>query len=75
MDYEIVSSHYADTLESFKDSRPRNLEELYVKGSLLGEGRFAVVKSAKHQTPGKEYALKVINKAKVFGREDIRSRE
>jgi len=42
-----------------------------MKGNVLGEGRFAVIWNGKHRTTGKEHALKIINRAKVFGREDI----
>lgn len=67
---ELASSQYTIVSESFTD-KPRSVEASYVKGKILGEGRFAVVRAATHRTSGKEYALKVINRAKVFGREDI----
>lgn len=51
--------------------KPRSLEAQYIKGNVIGEGRFAVVRAAMHRTSRKEYALKIINRAKVFGREDI----
>ena len=69
LDYE-VSSRYTGHSEPFTGT-PRNLDNLYVKGNVIGEGRFAVVRSATHRTSGKECALKIINRAKVFGREDI----
>jgi len=47
------------------------LEDVYDRGSILGEGRFAVVWSGVHKTSWKEVALKMISRAKVFGREDI----
>jgi len=49
----------------------RRLEDVYDRRSILGEGRFAVVWSAVHKTSQKEVALKMISRAKVFGREDI----
>lgn len=66
----MTTSRTSINLEPFTNRHPK-LEDSYVKGSVLGEGRFAVVRSAKHRTTGKECALKIINKAKVFGREDI----
>ena len=70
LDCELASSRCTISSETFAD-KLRSLDSFYVKGNTLGEGRFAVVKAATHRTSGKEYALKTINKARVFGREDI----
>ena len=70
MHCELVSSRHTISSQSFTD-KPRSLEGVYAKGSIIGEGRFAVVRSGTHRTSGKECALKIINRAKVFGREDI----
>ena len=41
----------------------------------LSEGHFAVVKQCKEKTSEKDYLLRVINKAKVYGKEDLILRE
>ena len=68
---EIVSSRHTISSEPFTDNKPRCFEDVYTKGNIIGEGRFAIVRSGTHRTSGKECALKIINRAKVFGREDI----
>ena len=70
-DYEVASSHHTRNTAIHKLKKPHSLEDLYIKGNILGEGQFVVVRNAVHWTSGKEYALKSINRAKVFGREDI----
>ena len=70
LDCELASSQHTVSSETLAD-KPRSLDSLYVKGNTLGEGRFAVIKAATHRITGKECALKIINRAKVFGREDI----
>lgn len=40
-----------------------------VCNKILGDGNFAVVRKCKDKTTGKEYALKVIDKAKCKGKE------
>jgi len=69
-DYEAASSRQTSNSQLFT-KKPRSLEDLYIKGNILGKGQFVVVRNAVHRTSGKEYALKSINRAKVFGREDI----
>ena len=59
-----------DTFQSSKQTR-----EKYQVGMTLSEGNFAVVKQVKEKTKEKELLLRVINKAKVFGREDLILRE
>ena len=51
--------------------KPHSIDSLYIKGNILREGQFAIAKAATYQMTGKECALKIINRAKVFGREDI----
>ena len=59
-----------DTFQSSKQTR-----EKYQVGMTLSEGNFAMVKQVKEKTKEKELLLRVINKAKVFGREDLILRE
>ena len=70
VDCETVSSWHTISSAPFTD-KPRSFDGVYTKGNIIGEGRFAVVRSSTHRTSGKECALKIINRAKVFGREDI----
>jgi len=63
------SVHQPGSLQ--KISFTQKLEDTYEIGSILGEGRFAVVWSGGHKISRKEVALKMINRAKVFAREDI----
>ncbi|XP_032242201.1 serine/threonine-protein kinase DCLK1 isoform X6 [Nematostella vectensis] len=43
----------------------------YRIGKVIGDGNFAVVRECKHRKTNKEYALKIINKAKVKGKEHM----
>ena len=63
------SLHNSDQLPT--NSFTRRLEDVYDRGSILGEGRFAIVWSGINKTSRKEVALKMISRAKVFGHEDI----
>ncbi|CAH0722471.1 unnamed protein product, partial [Brenthis ino] len=48
---------------------PQPLRLKYSVGKIIGDGNFAVVRICKDKTSGKEYALKVIDKAKCKGKE------
>ncbi|KAL4706816.1 hypothetical protein ACJJTC_010050 [Scirpophaga incertulas] len=48
---------------------PQPLRLKYSVGSIIGDGNFAVVRICKDKNTGKEYALKVIDKAKCKGKE------
>ncbi|XP_045455468.1 serine/threonine-protein kinase GA29083 [Melitaea cinxia] len=48
---------------------PQPLRLKYSVGKIIGDGNFAVVRICKDKTNGKEYALKVIDKAKCKGKE------
>ncbi|KAF7666110.1 hypothetical protein LDENG_00118540 [Lucifuga dentata] len=45
--------------------------EKYKIGKVIGDGNFAVVKECVERSTGKEYALKVIDKAKCSGKEHL----
>jgi len=47
------------------------IKKVYDIGDQLGSGNFAVVKKAKHKQTGKDYAIKIIDKAKVEDMNDI----
>ncbi|XP_028025189.1 serine/threonine-protein kinase GA29083-like [Bombyx mandarina] len=48
---------------------PHPLRLKYSVGSIIGDGNFAVVRTCRDRTTGKDYALKVIDKAKCKGKE------
>ncbi|XP_052737286.1 serine/threonine-protein kinase GA29083 [Bicyclus anynana] len=48
---------------------PQPLRLKYSVGKIIGDGNFAVVRMCKDKSTGKEYALKVIDKAKCKGKE------
>ncbi|XP_018413296.1 PREDICTED: serine/threonine-protein kinase DCLK3 [Nanorana parkeri] len=43
----------------------------YEIGRTIGDGNFAVVKECRHRKTNEEYAMKIIDKAKLLGKEDI----
>ncbi|KAM4751057.1 serine/threonine-protein kinase DCLK2-like isoform 2-T2 [Anableps anableps] len=45
--------------------------EKYSIGKVIGDGNFAVVKECVERSTGKEFALKIINKAKCSGKEHL----
>lgn len=47
------------------------IEEKYELGRILGDGNFAVVKHCKERETGKEFAMKVVDKVKLRGKEDL----
>ncbi|KAM6940701.1 serine/threonine-protein kinase DCLK2 [Xenentodon cancila] len=48
-----------------------NLLEKYKIGKVIGDGNFAVVKECVERSTGKEFALKIINKARCSGKEHL----
>jgi hypothetical protein len=50
-------------------SRIERVMELYDLGKVLGDGNFAVVRQCRHKTNGREYAMKVVDKSKMRGKE------
>ncbi|CAI8002762.1 Serine/threonine-protein kinase DCLK3 [Geodia barretti] len=49
--------------------------ESYRVGPVVAEGRSVVVRDCHHKVTGQQYSLRVINKAGVFGHEDLVMRE
>uniref|UniRef100_A0A8C4HQT7 Serine/threonine-protein kinase DCLK2 n=1 Tax=Dicentrarchus labrax TaxID=13489 RepID=A0A8C4HQT7_DICLA len=47
------------------------ISEKYNVGKVIGDGNFAVVKECVERSTGKEFALKIINKAKCSGKEHL----
>jgi len=53
-----------------KRERP-SIHGFYKIGKIIGDGNFAVVRECRHRKTGSDFALKVINKAKVRGKEHM----
>ena len=43
----------------------------YSIGNMLSVGNYAVVRDCRHKSTNENFVLKVINKAKIFGHEDL----
>ncbi|NWH79257.1 DCLK2 kinase, partial [Piaya cayana] len=54
-----------------KCSGPPTILEKYKVGKVIGDGNFAVVKECVERSTGKEFALKIIDKAKCCGKEHL----
>ncbi|VEN42549.1 unnamed protein product [Callosobruchus maculatus] len=50
---------------------PLPLRNTYAVGRTIGDGNFAVVRLCKNKNTSKEYALKIIDKSKCKGKEDM----
>ncbi|XP_004676695.2 PREDICTED: serine/threonine-protein kinase DCLK3 [Condylura cristata] len=48
-----------------------DVEQHYDTGRVIGDGNFAVVKECRHRETGQAYAMKIIDKSKLKGKEDI----
>ncbi|KAM9308234.1 serine/threonine-protein kinase DCLK3 [Gastrophryne carolinensis] len=48
-----------------------DIEKTYEIGRTIGDGNFAVVKECRLRTTSQEYAMKIIDKTKLIGKEDI----
>ncbi|ELV10639.1 serine/threonine-protein kinase DCLK3 [Tupaia chinensis] len=48
-----------------------NLEKHYETGRVIGDGNFAVVKECRHRETRQAYAMKIIDKSKLKGKEDM----
>ncbi|MBZ3888914.1 Serine/threonine-protein kinase DCLK3 [Sciurus carolinensis] len=48
-----------------------NVEKHYEMGRVIGDGNFAVVKECRHRETRQAYAMKIIDKSKLKGKEDI----
>ncbi|XP_016054367.1 PREDICTED: serine/threonine-protein kinase DCLK3 [Miniopterus natalensis] len=49
--------------------------KLYETGRVIGDGNFAVVKECRHRDTGQAYAMKIIDKSKLKGKEDMMDSE
>ena len=58
-------------VEASCNARHSKKKEKYTVGMLIAEGNYAVVKQCKEKASNRRFVLRVINKAKVFMREDL----
>lgn len=66
---------FSTDLEASSNSRHSKKKEKYTIGMLIGEGNYAVVKEIREKKTNRDLVLRVINKAKVFGQEDLITNE
>ncbi|XP_045466039.1 serine/threonine-protein kinase GL21140 [Harmonia axyridis] len=57
--------------ENINSCLPSQLKKKYTVGRSIGDGNFAVVRLCKDNSDNKEYALKIIDKSKCKGKEDM----
>ncbi|XP_054451041.1 serine/threonine-protein kinase DCLK3 [Pteronotus mesoamericanus] len=48
-----------------------SVEKQYETGRVIGDGNFAIVKECRHRDTGQAYAMKIIDKSKLKGKEDM----
>jgi len=65
---------FSTDLEASSNSR-HSKKKKYTIGMLIGEGSYAVVKEIREKKTNRDLVLRVINKAKVFGQEDLITNE
>ena len=56
-------------------SQTQSPKDSYTLGPVVAEGRFAVVRECRHKVTGRQYSLRVVSKAGVFGSDDLIWRE
>ncbi|XP_009566917.1 serine/threonine-protein kinase DCLK2 isoform X2 [Cuculus canorus] len=65
------SLHSPEGVNGNKSSGSSTILEKYKVGKVIGDGNFAVVKECVERSTGKEFALKIIDKAKCCGKEHL----
>ncbi|TRZ21546.1 hypothetical protein HGM15179_005526 [Zosterops borbonicus] len=68
---ESLRCHSPEGLNGNKFSGSSTILEKYKVGKVIGDGNFAVVKECVERSTGKEFALKIIDKAKCCGKEHL----
>ena len=51
--------------------KPKNMEDVYTIGEKIGDGNFAVVRTGTDKVTKTKYALKIIDRKKIEGKEDM----
>ncbi|KFP06272.1 Serine/threonine-protein kinase DCLK2, partial [Calypte anna] len=68
---ESLRCHSPEGVNGNKCSGSSTILEKYKVGKVIGDGNFAVVKECIERSTGKEFALKIIDKAKCCGKEHL----
>ncbi|XP_021251953.1 serine/threonine-protein kinase DCLK2 isoform X2 [Numida meleagris] len=68
---ESLHCHSPEGVNGNKCSGSSTILEKYKVGKVIGDGNFAVVKECIERSTGKEFALKIIDKAKCCGKEHL----
>ncbi|XP_044786441.1 serine/threonine-protein kinase DCLK2 isoform X3 [Bubalus bubalis] len=68
---EIDRCMSPEGVDGHRCSESSTLLEKYKIGKVIGDGNFAVVKECMDRSTGKEFALKIIDKAKCCGKEHL----
>uniref|UniRef100_A0A8C7CSS3 Serine/threonine-protein kinase DCLK2 n=1 Tax=Oncorhynchus kisutch TaxID=8019 RepID=A0A8C7CSS3_ONCKI len=66
-----VVTHLSSSVNGNSCSSITTVLDKYKVGKVIGDGNFAVVKDCVERSTGKEYALKIIDKAKCSGKEHL----
>ena len=67
---DAVGSH-----ETFEKKEIKNIRDLFDIGRKLGDGNFAVVRECVHKVTNEKYALKIIDRSKLKGKEKMLENE
>ncbi|XP_066506438.1 serine/threonine-protein kinase DCLK1a isoform X4 [Hoplias malabaricus] len=68
---EVPVSEAEQVEESAAPSVPASISDRYRVGRMIGDGNFAVVHECVERSTGRAYALKIINKGKCRGKEQM----
>ncbi|NWU80701.1 DCLK2 kinase, partial [Onychorhynchus coronatus] len=68
---ELLRCQSPEGVNGNKFSGSSTILEKYKVGKVIGDGNFAVVKECVERSTGKEFALKIIDKAKCCGKEHL----
>uniref|UniRef100_A0A4W6EPZ6 Serine/threonine-protein kinase DCLK2 n=1 Tax=Lates calcarifer TaxID=8187 RepID=A0A4W6EPZ6_LATCA len=66
-----LNNHQEQTVNGNRYLPATTILEKYKVGKVIGDGNFAVVKDCMERSTGKEFALKIIDKAKCSGKEHL----
>ena len=62
VNYELPADHFIP---------PKEISLKYIVGDIIGDGNFAVVRKCRSRKTKSDFALKIIDKSKCQGKEDI----
>uniref|UniRef100_A0A8C9VD21 non-specific serine/threonine protein kinase n=1 Tax=Scleropages formosus TaxID=113540 RepID=A0A8C9VD21_SCLFO len=67
----LVEPAFFSTVNGNRGTSASVILDKYRVGKVIGDGNFAIVKECVERSTGKEYALKIIDKAKCVGKEHL----